>query len=117
MNDRFDFQECFLIEYHMSKLDVSIPHELPKEEALTRIKTLLADLQEEQKDKIRGVKEDWNGNVGNFSFNAKGFDVSGSITVADDHVNVQGDLPFMLSFFKDTIGNVIKEKAGNLLTK
>ena len=101
----------------MSKLDVSIPHELPKEEALTRIKSLLADLQEEQKDKIRGVKEDWNGNIGNFSFNAKGFDVSGRITVADDHVNVQGDLPFMLSFFKDTIGNVIRDKAGTLLAR
>jgi hypothetical protein len=101
----------------MSKLDVSIPHVLPKEEALTRIKGLLADLQEEQKDKIRGVKEDWAGNTGNFSFNAKGFDVSGRITVEDDHVNVQGDLPFMLSFFKDTIGNVIRDKAGALLAK
>ena len=101
----------------MSKLDVSIPHELPKEEALTRIKSLLADLQEEQKDKIRNVREDWNGDTGIFSFNAKGFDVSGHITVADDHVNVQGDLPFMLSFFKDTIANVIRDKAGNLLAR
>lgn len=101
----------------MSKLDVNIPHELPREEALTRIKRLLANLQEEQKDKIQGVQENWNDNEGSFSFNAKGFTVSGSIRVDDDNVNVQGDLPFMLSFFKDTIANVIRDKAGSLLAK
>lgn len=101
----------------MSKLDVNIPHDLPKEEALTRIKKLLANLQEEQKENIRGVKEDWVGNEGSFSFNAKGFDVAGKITVDDNQVNVNSDLPFMLSFFKDTIGKVIRDKAGSLLKK
>ncbi|RYG23724.1 MAG: hypothetical protein EOO01_44030, partial [Chitinophagaceae bacterium] len=52
-----------------------------------------------------------------FDFNAKGFSVSGKILVDDKNVNVQGDLPFMLSFFKDTIANVIRDKAGNLLAK
>jgi len=101
----------------MSKLDINIPHQLPREEALTRIKKLLANLQEEQKDNVQGVQEDWNGNEGKFSFNAKGFAVSGKITVEDNQVNVNSELPFMLSFFKDTIGKVIRDKAGSLLAK
>ena len=101
----------------MSKLDINIPHELPKEEALKRIKNLLANLQQEQKDNIKGVKEDWTENEGKFSFNAKGFDVAGKITVEDDQVNVNSDLPFMLSFFKDAIAKVIRDKAGSLLKK
>jgi putative polyhydroxyalkanoic acid system protein len=101
----------------MSKLDISVPHQLPREEALSRIKSLLANLQQEQKDKIQSVTEEWNGNQGTFSFKAKGMAVSGNITVEQDHVNVTGELPFMLSFFKDTISNVIQDKAGKLLAK
>jgi putative polyhydroxyalkanoic acid system protein len=100
----------------MSKLDITVPHQLPREEAVSRIKGLIANLQQEQKDNIQSVKEEWDENQGQFSFKAKGFEVSGNIVVEDDHVRLTGDLPFMLSFFKDTISNVIKDKAGKLLS-
>ena len=99
----------------MSKLDIEIPHQLPKEEALSRIKNLLVDLQRDHKDMIKNVSDEWHENEGNFSFNAKGFDISGKIRVDDVKVSLKGDLPFMLSFFKSQISNVIKERAGKLL--
>jgi hypothetical protein len=100
----------------MAKLDITIPHNLSSEEALIRIQGLLKQLQDEQKDTIRNVSEQWNGNEGEFSFSAKGFDLAGKIRVEENAVTINSQLPFALSFFKGAISNVIKEKAGELLS-
>ena len=99
----------------MAKMDITIPHELPQQEALTRIQGLLKKLQEEQKDTIKDVSEKWNGNEGEFSFSAKGFDLSGNLKVEEKSVTINGQLPFALSFFKGMISDVIKKKASELL--
>jgi len=99
----------------MAKLDIRIPHALAQEEALTRIQGLLKKLQQEQKGTITNVSEKWNGNEGEFSFNAKGFELSGTLSVLEKEVIVNGQLPFALSFFKGMISQVIQEKAGELL--
>lgn len=101
----------------MSKLNLNIPHELPKAEALDRIKKLLSNLKEEQKGTISNVKEQWQGDGGNFSFSAKGFDLAGDIKVNDSNVEINSDLPFAVSFFKGMISSVITEKAQALLKK
>jgi Putative polyhydroxyalkanoic acid system protein (PHA_gran_rgn) len=100
----------------MAKLDITIPHALPQQEALTRIKGLLKRLQQEQKDSIKDVSEKWKDNEGEFSFSAKGFDLSGTIKVEENLVSINGQLPFALSFFKGMISEAIKEKAGKLLS-
>lgn len=100
----------------MAQLDIDLPHELPQQEALTRIQGLLKKLQLEQKDSIKDVSETWNGNEGEFSFLAKGFDISGKIKVEDNLVSINGRLPFALSFFKEKISGLIKEKAGEILS-
>lgn len=100
----------------MARLDITIPHELPQQEALTRIKGLLAKLQREQTGTISDVSEKWNGNEGEFSFSAKGFNLAGKIKVENDEVSINGQLPFALSFFKSKISQTIKEKAGELLS-
>lgn len=99
----------------MSKLNIKIPHQLPQQEAVSRIKKLLSNLQREQKDMIKDISEDWKGNEASFSFTAKGFDISGHLQVEPNEVIVNGELPFMLSFFKGPIEQVIKEKAAQLL--
>lgn len=99
----------------MSQLDISVPHQLPQEEALSRVKNLLAQVQEDQKQLIDDLSEEWDGNNGNFSFNAKGFSLAGNIQVNENDVSIQGDLPFMLSFFKGKIEEVIKNKAAAIL--
>ncbi|WP_276484845.1 polyhydroxyalkanoic acid system family protein [Paraflavitalea pollutisoli] len=99
----------------MSKLTIDIPHQLSQEEALKRIKGLLTNLKEEQKDIISGVSENWQGQKGDFSFSAKGFDLAGNIDVSPDKVAINADLPFALSFFKGMISNVIQQKAAELL--
>lgn len=99
----------------MSSLNLNIPHNLPKDEALTRIKNLLANLKEEQKDIVSDVQENWQDNKGNFSFKAKGFNLAGDIVVNDENVQINSDLPFAVSFFKGAIGDMITKKTKELL--
>ena len=101
----------------MASLTMNIPHELSQQEALTRIKGMLQKLKEEQKDMITNMKEDWKGETGNFEFTAKGFDLSGIITVQPSSVDIDAKLPFALSFFKGQIKQVIEGKAKELLSK
>ena len=100
----------------MAKLNLAIPHNLPKEEALNRIQAMLGQLRKEQAGAITDVNETWKGNEGEFSFSAKGFDLSGRITVEENKVSINGQLPFALSFFKGKISDMIREKAGELLS-
>ena len=100
----------------MAKLDINVPHNLPPAEALSRIQGLIKKLQKEQQGMVTDVSEKWDGNEGEFSFSAKGFDLSGKIKVEENNVVINGDLPFALSFFKGTISRVIEEKAGELLS-
>lgn len=99
----------------MSSLNLNIPHTLPKEEALSRIKNLLAKLKEEQKDLVSDVQENWQDNQGNFSFKAKGFNLAGDIVVNDGDVQINSELPFAVSFFKSAIGDMITKKTKELL--
>ncbi|MDF2192462.1 polyhydroxyalkanoic acid system family protein [Paraflavitalea sp. CAU 1676] len=99
----------------MSALNLNIPHQLSQDEALKRIKSLLTNLKEEQKDVISNVAENWQGEKGDFSFSAKGFDLAGNIQVTPSNVEINADLPFALSFFKGMIGSVITNKANELL--
>jgi hypothetical protein len=99
----------------MSKLSLNIPHAQTQEEALSRIKQMLGRLQEEQKGTITNVQENWNGPNGNFSFSAKGFNITGTIQVKDKEVLLESDLPFMVSMFKGQISSIITEKANTLL--
>lgn len=99
----------------MANLNMTVPHQLPEEEALKRIKSLFTKLRDEQKGTIDDVQESWDGNTGKFSFTAKGFDLSGSIKVNPDGIDIDADLPFAVSLFKGTIKQVINDKASELL--
>ncbi len=100
----------------MSRLSMSIPHQLEKSVAISRIQQLLANLKEQQKDLISNVKEEWEGDKGVFAFSAKGFDLSGDILVKEDSVDIDANLPFAVSLFSGTIKSIIEGKAKELLS-
>jgi len=101
----------------MANLSMTVPHELPQEEALNRIKGLLKELQTEHADTISNVKEEWQGDKGRFSFSAKGFDLSGKIQVSPAAVDIDADLPFAVSLFSGKIKSLVTDKAKSLLAK
>lgn len=99
----------------MPKLNMTVSHQLPQDEALRRIKSLLREVKTQFADKISNLNEQWDGNAGRFSFSAIGFSISGTLTVRDDEVELSGNLPFAAMFFKGTIESTIREKAEALL--
>lgn len=99
----------------MASLTYDIPYSIPQEEALTRIKNLLSDTRREHAAIIKDLKEEWNGNVGTFSFSAQGFDIAGTLTVNPGNIHLDAEIPFALTMFKGTITKAIGEQAGKLL--
>ena len=99
----------------MASLNLNIPHRLSKEEALARIKNMLSNLKEENKNIVSDVQENWQGNKGDFSFKAKGFNLTGNIVVNDADVQINSNLPFAVSFFKGAISDMITKKTNELL--
>lgn len=99
----------------MPSLEMSIPHKLTREEARRRIQELLPKMKKDYGDQIKNVHEEWNGDTGSFSFSVMGFAVSGTLTVNDSSVDLDGNLPFAATFFKGKIKSVIEEKAQEVL--
>lgn len=99
----------------MANIILSIPHKLTKDEALKRIKILLNKTKKEHSKEITNLKEDWSNYSGNFNFTLKGFEISGIITVDQSKVEINGTIPFALSFFKEKIKKIITKEAEKLL--
>ncbi len=85
-------------------------HALPKEEALQRVKDLIAGFAGE----IKNLKVEWTGFAGKFSGSAKGFDVKSDIEVRDALVHVTGECSFLA---KSRIESFISEKLKEVLSK
>ena len=99
----------------MPSLEMSIPHQLGQEEARRRIQELLPKMKSDYGEQIKDLQEEWNGNIGRFSFSVMGFAVSGTLTVNQSSVDLDGNLPFAAAFFKGKIKSVIEEKAQEIL--
>ncbi|MGZ5285379.1 MAG: polyhydroxyalkanoic acid system family protein [Kaistella sp.] len=99
----------------MPAIEMSIPHNLTQEEAQRRIQELLPKMKSDFAGQVKDLREEWNGNTGKFSFTAMGFSVSGTLTVNDSSVDLDGDLPFAATLFKGKIKSVIEEKAQQIL--
>jgi hypothetical protein len=99
----------------MAKFNMEITHTLAQDEAAKRIKRLLGDVKAQFADKIANLKEEWKEGTGTFSFTAMGFAVSGTLTVANGKVNLDGTIPFLAVPFKGMIETTIREKAVALL--
>jgi hypothetical protein len=106
----------FKNKYTMASLEMNIKHRLTKNEALTRIKKLLSETKKQHADSISDLVENWNGDVGTFSFSAMGFGVSGTLTVKDTEIVLDGKIPFTASLFKGKIKTTIQNEADKLLS-
>jgi len=61
------------------------------------------------------LEESWVGNLLNFAFKAKGFNVKGSMQVAPSEVKIDGQLPFAAMIFKGKIEQTVREQLQKVL--
>lgn len=99
----------------MAKINMAIPHRLSQEEALKRVQALLSGVKSQFADKISGLREEWTGNLGEFSFSVMGMPVAGSLTVGVFEIKLSGEIPFAALFFKSKIESAIRDQAETLL--
>lgn len=99
----------------MPKSTVTVPHALGQQEALDRIKNILASAKEQHGDRISDLQEHWTPDGGTFSFRAMGFKISGNLKVTDHDVAITGEYPFAAIPFKGTIETTLRERAERLL--
>jgi len=99
----------------MPKSTVTVPHELGKDEALTRIKGILVQAKAQYGDRITNLQENWTDDGGTFSFQAMGFKIAGALAVSDSDVAITGDYPWAAKPFQGTIEATLRERAERLL--
>ena len=97
-------------------LVVSIPHKLGRDEAMRRLKTGLAKAATSMP--ILSVDEErWEDNRMIFRVRAMGQAAAGHVDVAEDHVQVEVVLPWLLQRFAEAAQAAIRSKGHLLLTK
>jgi len=97
-------------------LVVSIPHSLGREEAMRRLKAGL--MRAASSVPVLKVDEErWEDNRMIFRVRALGQAAAGHVDVADDHVQVEVVLPWLLQRFAEAAQTAIRNRGKLLLTK
>ncbi len=99
----------------MPTLEISLNHNLTQKEALSRIKNFLPELKKQHANKISNLKEKWRENICKFSFDVKGYEISGKLIVEESSILIEGNIPFIATFFKSKIENIIRKEAKKIL--
>ena len=99
----------------MPILSVTVPHKLPQDEALKRIKKAIADAKKQNSQQVENFTENWDGYIGNFSGKAMKHSVSGTLAVKPDEVIVGANLPFIATPFKGKIESMVQQMLERLL--
>jgi hypothetical protein len=97
-------------------LVVSIPHRLGREEAVRRLKAGLTRAASSI-PVLKVDEERWDGDRMIFRVRALGQVASGHLDVADDHVQLEVTLPWLLQRFAEAAQVAIKNRGSLLLTK
>jgi Putative polyhydroxyalkanoic acid system protein (PHA_gran_rgn) len=98
-------------------LVVSIPHHLGKEEAVRRLKSGLGSVRTSYGHLFNVQEETWTGDRLQFRVSALGQAVGGTIDVADDRVDLEIVLPWLLAKLAEKIQPLIRREGTLLLDK
>ena len=97
-------------------LVVSIPHRLGKAEAVRRLQSGLTRAASSI-PVLKVDEEHWDGDRMVFRVRALGQAASGHVDVAEDHVQVEVVLPWLLQRFAEAAQSAIRSRGQLLLTK
>jgi putative polyhydroxyalkanoate system protein len=99
----------------MPKFGVRVPHQLTKDEARSRLERFAESLQRKFQDKVSDLKQTWEGDTLRFGFKTYGIQLDGGITVAENELNLAGDIPFSAMMFRGKIESAIREELERLV--
>jgi hypothetical protein len=94
---------------------VSVPHEIGRAEALSRLRKFLEITRHDYAHEVSDVRGQWEGNQLEFTFSARGQPIQGSLVVEENAVHVSGLLEFRAILFRGRIEETIREGLCKLL--
>jgi hypothetical protein len=102
----------------MSKpLIVSIPHRVGREEAVRRIRAGFDQARSRYASVLTVTEEVWSGDRLAFRVSALGQSANGTIDVADDYVQLEVTLPWLLAKVAERVTPLIRKEGTGLLEK
>jgi hypothetical protein len=96
-------------------MHIKLPHSYSQQEAITRVKTMLAEAKPHLADKAEIQEERWDGDVLHFAFTAQGQNITGQLEVTDKEFVIDAKLPLMLRMFEGKIQKMIQEQGKQML--
>jgi putative polyhydroxyalkanoate system protein len=99
----------------MPKFGVRVPHQLTHEEARSRLERFAESLQQKFEGQVGDLQQTWEGDTLRFQFKTYGIPLKGGITVAEDALNLDGELPFSAMMFRGKIETAIREQLERLV--
>ncbi|HEX2476288.1 MAG TPA: polyhydroxyalkanoic acid system family protein [Lacipirellulaceae bacterium] len=99
----------------MPKFNVQVPHSLPQSEARSRLERFAESLQRKFQNQVSELHQSWENDTLRFRFKTYGIPLDGGITVGEQELNVDGNLPFSAMMFRGKIESTIREELERLL--
>lgn len=96
---------------------VTIPHRLGKEEAVRRLQSGFRHVRSSFGETFVVLKDDWAGPHMDFSAELLGQKTSGTVDVADDHVRLEVQLPWILSLLAGKAKEIVHKRGRHMLEK
>jgi hypothetical protein len=102
----------------MSKpLIVTVPHQLGRVEARRRLETGLGQLRNTFADKVTSIEDKWTDDRLDLRVQAMGQSIAALVDVAEDHVQVEVQLPWMLAMLAEKAKGLIQREGKLMLEK
>ena len=92
-------------------------HNMDKQAAKDTLDALLPRLVQQYGDMLSKPSAAWSGDVLDFSFDARGFGIKGTLKITDDQVILDARLPLLARPFEGTIGSAVECELDRVLGK
>jgi hypothetical protein len=92
----------------MPGFSTEVNHSLGQDVALEKLKGFLDQVRQRYPKQISEIEGSWSDNVLNYEFTTFGIKVDGTLTVEEEVVKMEGNLPFAAMMFKSKISDSIK---------
>lgn len=96
---------------------VTIPHRLGRDEAKRRLQASFSNVRSQVSNSFVALKDTWAGDHLDFQANLLGQSTTGSVDVADDHVRLEVQLPWVLAMLANRAKALVKRQGQLMLEK
>ena len=96
---------------------VTIPHRLSRQEAVKRLKAGFSNVRSSFGQGFVVVKDEWAGDHLDFRASLLGQTTTGSVDVADDHVRLEVQLPWVLALLAEKAKALVQREGRLMLEK